>query len=95
MAKMMTAILKDEEVLERAIAGLLRVEAIASMPSDDRVKALEAAERSYRETALLWATRMPRRQAWVATVMASLRAEVEKQLSPAGNAFLPMAPSML
>jgi hypothetical protein len=33
---------------------------------------------------------MPRRQAWVATVMASLRAEAEKQLSPAWNAFLPM-----
>jgi hypothetical protein len=52
MGKMMTAILKDEEVLERGIAGPLRVEAFASMPSDDRVKALEAAERSYRETAL-------------------------------------------
>jgi|SRR5271156_1149722 hypothetical protein len=50
---MMTTISKDEEVLETAIAGLSRVaHAIASMPADDRPRALDAAERSYCETAV-------------------------------------------
>ena len=43
----MSAVLKDDEVLETAIAGLSRVaQAITSMPSDDRAKALEAVEHS-------------------------------------------------
>jgi NAD(P)-dependent dehydrogenase (short-subunit alcohol dehydrogenase family) len=45
-----TAIPKDEEVLETAIARV--AQAIASMPADDKARALEAAERSYCETAV-------------------------------------------
>jgi len=52
MGRKMTVISKDEKVLERATAGLSRVgQTIASMPSDDRARALEAAERSYYKTA--------------------------------------------
>ena len=80
---MMTAISKDEEVLETAIAGLSRVaQAIASMPADDRARALEAAERSYHRTALDLGQNESEAQAWVAAVMARLRAEIEKQASP-------------
>jgi hypothetical protein len=79
----MTAILKDEEVLETAIAGLARVaQAIASMPADDKARALEAAERSYRETAVGLGYTDGEAQAWAATVMTSLRAEIEEQVSP-------------
>jgi hypothetical protein len=43
---------------------------------------LEAAERSYYKTAIDFGQAEPQAQAWVATVMASLRAEIEKQVSP-------------
>ena len=44
----MSAISKDEKVLETANVGLSRVaQAIASVPADDRARALEAAEHSY------------------------------------------------
>ena len=50
---MMTAISKDEEVLESVIAGLsLVAQAIASMPGDDRARALVAAEHSYHKSAI-------------------------------------------
>ena len=53
---MMTAISKDEEVLESVIAGLsLVAQAIASMPADDRARALEAAKHSYHRSAMSWA----------------------------------------
>jgi hypothetical protein len=52
------------------------------MPVDDRVRVLEAAERSYYKTAIDFGQAEPQAQAWVATVMASLRAEIEKQVSP-------------
>jgi hypothetical protein len=78
----MTAILKDEEVLETAIAGLARVaQVIASMPADDKARALEASERSYCETAVGLGYTDGEAQAWTATVMTSLRAEAEKQVS--------------
>jgi hypothetical protein len=83
MGKKMTEVSQDEEVLELAIAGLSRVaQAITSMPADDRARALEAAERSYCETAVGLGCTDGEAQAWAATVMASLRAEIEKQVSP-------------
>jgi hypothetical protein len=83
MGKKMTEVSQDEEVLELAIAGLSRVaQAITSMPADDRARALEAAERSYCETAVGLGYTDGEAQAWAATVMASLRAEIEKQVSP-------------
>jgi hypothetical protein len=87
---MMTAISKDEEVLETAIAGLSRVaQAIASMPADDRARSLEAAERSYCETAVGLGYTDGEAQDWAATVTASLRAEVEKQVSPGSPPIAP------
>jgi len=87
---MMTAISKDEVVLETAIAGLSRVgQAIASMHADDRARALEAAERSYCETAVGLGHTDEEAQVWAATVMASLRAEVEKQVSPGSPHIAP------
>ena len=44
---------ESEQILEMAIAGISRVaQAIAAMPAEDRARALEAAERSYCQTAL-------------------------------------------
>ena len=48
----MTLTLDEDEVLSAAIAGIPRVaEFIATVPDDDRSRALEAAEKSYLETA--------------------------------------------
>ena len=63
--------------------GLSRVaEKIGSMPADDRARALEAAEHSYHRTAIDLGQNESEAQAWVVTVMACLRAEIEKQASP-------------
>jgi hypothetical protein len=76
----MTAISKDDEVLETANAGLSRVaDAIVSMAPEDRKKALAAAEESYCKTALELGFTEPQAHAWAATVMASLRSEMQKQ----------------
>ena len=83
IGKTMSAVLKNDEVLEAAIAGLSRVaEKIGSMPADDRARALEAAEHSYHRTAIDLGQNESEAQAWVVTVMAHLRAEIEKQASP-------------
>jgi hypothetical protein len=83
MGKTMSEVLKNDEVLEAAIAGLSRVaEKIGSMPADDRARALEAAEHSYQRTAIDLGQNESEAQAWVVTVMARLRAEIEKQASP-------------
>jgi hypothetical protein len=48
----MTSILDDDEMLSAAIAGVPRIaEFIATVPAEERVRALEAAEKSYLETA--------------------------------------------
>ena len=86
----MSVISKDEKVLETAIAGLSRVsQAIAPMPAGDRARALEAAEDSYQKTAIDLGQNKSEARAWAATVMASLRAEVEKQVSPELSSHLP------
>jgi hypothetical protein len=46
----MTSILDDDEMLSAAIAGVPRIaEFIATVPTEERVRALEAAEKSYLE----------------------------------------------
>jgi hypothetical protein len=86
----MTAISKDEEVLESVIAGLsLVAQAIASMPADDRARALEAAEHSYHKSAIDLGQNESEARAGVATIMARLRAEVEKQVSPGSPPIAP------
>ena len=56
----MTLTLDEDEVFSVAIAGVTRVaELIASVPAEERARALEAAEKSYLETA--HASRLPRR----------------------------------
>jgi hypothetical protein len=68
---------EDEEILEMAIDGISRVaEAIAAMPVEDRVKAFEAVERSYCETALDLGYEETQAQGWAAALMVRLRAEV-------------------
>ena len=73
----MASSLKREEVLESAIGGISRVaEAIAAIRSEDRAKALDAAERSYRQTALDLGYREAVAQEWTAAVMFRLRTEL-------------------
>ena len=48
----MTLTLDEDDVLSGAIAGVPRVaELIATVPAEERTRALEAAEKSYLETA--------------------------------------------
>jgi hypothetical protein len=69
---------KEEEVLEAALAGVSRVaEAVAAMPDESRVTALEAAERSYRNTAMELGYGIERAEQWAETMIVSLRAELE------------------
>jgi hypothetical protein len=76
----MTAISDDEQVLERPIAGFSRVaEAIASMPTEDKERALAVAEESYCKTAVELGCAEPQARAWAPTVMADLRAGPEEK----------------
>ena len=46
----MASISEEEKILEAAVAGIPRVaEVVASIPEEDRAKALNAVERSYRQ----------------------------------------------
>ena len=48
----MTLTLDEDEILSAAIAGVSKVaELIATVPAEERTRALEAAEKSYLETA--------------------------------------------
>ncbi len=56
----MTLTLDEDEILSAAIAGVSKVaELIATVPAEERTRALEAAEKSYLETAHIWATKTP------------------------------------
>ena len=75
---------ESEQILEMAIAGISRVaQAIAAMPAEDRARALEAAERSYCQTALDLGYGEAQAESWAAALMFRLRAEIEKQKSEA------------
>ena len=67
---------ESEQILEMAIAGISRVaQAIAAMPAEDRARALEAAERSYCQTALDLGYGETQAESWAAALMFRLRAK--------------------
>jgi hypothetical protein len=71
-----------EKILEAAIAGIPRVaEAVASIPEEDRPRALDAAESSYRQTLRDLGYEEAPIQGWISAVMFRLRSEVKKQES--------------
>jgi hypothetical protein len=62
-----------EEILEAAVAGIPRVaQAIAETPAEHRSKALEAAERSYRQTLQELGYEEGPAQSWFSAVMLRL-----------------------
>jgi hypothetical protein len=73
---------ESEQILEMAIAGISRVaQAIVAMPAEDRARALEAAERSYWQTAREFGYGDAKAESWAAALMFRLRAEIENQKS--------------
>ena len=72
----MTLTLDEDEVLSAAIAGVPRVaEIIATVAAEERTRALEAAEKSYLETARTLGYQDADAQQWVSAVMSRLRME--------------------
>jgi hypothetical protein len=70
---------ENESVLRAAIDGASRVAAsIAQLPDNQQQRALEAAEQSYRCTVRELEYSDDAANSWVAAIMYSLRAEVEK-----------------
>ena len=75
--------LQDDGVLEKAIGGIPRVaRTIVGLPPQERQKALDAVEYSYRETAVELGFGKGQARGWASVVMLSLQAE---------NAGLPSA----
>ena len=65
----------DEEALEKALAGISRVaQAVVALAAENRARALQAAERSYCQTARALGYDEQQAQAWAAAVMSQLRA---------------------
>ena len=72
-ADVMASNSESEQILEMAIAGISRVaQAIAVMPAEDRARALEAAERSYCQTALDLGYAEAQAESWAAALINSL-----------------------
>jgi len=70
--------LKDGDVLEKAIGGIPRIaRIIVGMPPDEKRKALDAVEYSYRRTALELGFSEGQARGWASVVMISLRAELQ------------------
>lgn len=70
--------LKDYGVLEKAIGGIPRIaRIIVGMPPDEKRKALDAVEYSYRRTALELGFSEGQARGWASVVMVSLRAELQ------------------
>ena len=66
----------EDEVLSTAIAGVPKVaEFIAAVPTEDRSRALDAAEKSYLKTAHTLGYQDAEAQQWVSAVMSRLRLE--------------------
>ena len=69
---------ENEEILKAAVSGIARVAlAIAAIPTEHRKQALQAAERSYLQTALALGYGEAAARKWVSAVMLRLRVEVE------------------
>ena len=72
---------KEDDVLEKAIGGIPRVaRIIVAMHPDERRKALEATEYSYRITALNLGFGEGQARGWATVVMMSLQVEVQEAL---------------
>jgi hypothetical protein len=72
----MTLALNEDEVLSAALDGVPRVaELVATVPAEERTRALEAAEKSYLETALTLGYQDADARQWAAAVMSRLRIE--------------------
>ncbi len=72
----MTLTLEEDEVLSAAIAGVPRVaERIATLPAEDRSRAIEAAEKSYLKTAYTLGYQDAEAQQWASAVMSRLQIE--------------------
>jgi len=78
----MASISEEEEILEAAVAGIPKIaEVVASIPDRDRAKALDAVERSYRQTVRDLGYEEGPVQSWIVAVMLRLQSEVKKQES--------------
>ena len=78
----MASSLEAEKILEAAVAGIPRVaEAVASIPEEDRPRALDAVEGSYRQTVRDLGYEEGPIESWIAAVMLRLQREVKKQAS--------------
>ena len=72
----MTLNLDEDDILSAAIAGVPRVaELIATVPAEERTRALEAAEKSYLETAHALGYQDADAQQWASAVTSRLRLE--------------------
>jgi hypothetical protein len=70
----MTSNLEGDEILSAAIAGLPKVaQLIAAVPAEDRARALEAAEKSYVQTALTLGYDDADARQWASAVLLRLR----------------------
>ena len=82
MEHSMASSLEETKILEAAVAGIPRVaEVVASIPGEDRARALDAVERSYRQTVRDLGYEEAPIQSWISAVMLRLQAEVRKQES--------------
>jgi hypothetical protein len=82
MGRAMASSSEEEDILEAAVAGIPRVaEVVASIPGEDRARALDAVERSYRQTVRDLGYEEAPIQSWISAVMLRLQAEVRKQES--------------
>jgi hypothetical protein len=72
----MALTLDEDEILSAAIAGVSKVaELVATVPAEERTRALEAAEKSYLETAHNLGYQDADAQQWASAVMSRLRIE--------------------
>jgi hypothetical protein len=72
----MALMLDEDESFSAAIAGVPKVaELIATIPAEERSRALEAAEKSYLETAHSLGYHDADAQQWVSAVMSRLQVE--------------------
>ena len=72
---------EEEKILEAAVAGIPKVaEAVASIPEEDRPRALDAVEDSYRQTVRDLGYEEGPVQSWVSAVMLRLQREVKEQV---------------
>ena len=73
---------EESEILEAAVAGIPRVaKVVASIPEEDREKALGAAESAYRQTVWDLGYEQGPAEDWVSTIMLQIRTELKQQVS--------------